>query len=76
MNYALTFAIATAATLQAFSNNDHSKQLSDGVIRGDYYVQFIDGGRFWICGTMADGAIDATLDAIANGANITVVDEL
>lgn len=59
-----------------FKHADNYEILSNGVIRGDGYVQFKDGGKLWMCGTMADGAIDATLDAIANGANITVVDEL
>jgi len=59
-----------------FKHADNHEILSNGVIRGDGYVQFSNGGKLWMCGTMADGMIDAALDAIANGANSIVVGKL
>ena len=59
-----------------FKHADNYEILSNGVIRGDGYVQFSNGGKLWMCGTMADGMIDAALDAIANGANTIIVGEL
>ena len=63
---ALTFA--TVATIQPLQF-DTTTQLNNKVIRGDSFVQFPDGGKIWLCGLMADGTIDASLDTIANGAD-------
>ena len=59
-----------------FKHADNHEILSNGVIRGNGYVQFKDGGKLWMCGTVADGTIDAALDAIASGANKIIVGEL
>ena len=43
------------------------------VVRGDSFVQFPDGGKIWLCGLMADGTIDASLDVIAEEAIVTAI---
>ena len=67
---ALTFAaVATIQPLQF----DTISQFSGKVIRGDSFVQFPDGGKIWLCGLMADGTIDASLDVIAEEATVTAI---
>ena len=67
---ALTFAaVATIQPLQF----DTTTQLNNKVIRGDSFVQFPDGGKIWLCGLMADGTIDARLDAIAKDATLAAI---
>jgi hypothetical protein len=67
---ALTFAaVATIQPLQP----DTSTQFSGKVIRGDSFVQFPNGGKTWLCGFMADGTIDASLDAIAKEATLAAI---
>ena len=39
----------------------------------DGFVQFPDGGKIWLCGLMADGTIDARLDAIAKEATLAAI---
>jgi|TARA_B110001469_G_C9445584_1_gene225406 hypothetical protein len=67
---ALTFA--TVATIQPLQF-DTTTQLNNKVIRGDSFVQFPDGGKIWLCGLMADGTIDARLDAIAKDATLAAI---
>jgi hypothetical protein len=67
---ALTFA--TVATIQPLQF-DTTTQLNNKVIRGDSFVQFPDGGKIWLCGLMADGTIDARLDAIAKDAILAAI---
>ena len=67
---ALTFA--TVATIQPLQF-DTTTQLNNKVIRGDSFVQFPDGGKIWLCGLMADGTIDASLDVIAEEATVTAI---
>ena len=43
------------------------------VIRGDSFVQFPDGEKIWLCGLMADGTIDASLDVIAEEATVNAI---
>ena len=66
---ALTFAaVATIQPLQPDTNTQFNK-----VIRGDSFVQFPDGGKIWLCGLMADGTIDASLDVIAEEATVNAI---
>ena len=66
---ALTFAaVATIQPLQFDTNTQINK-----VVRGDSFVQFPDGGKVWLCGLMADGTIDASLDVIAEEAIVTAI---
>jgi hypothetical protein len=66
---ALTFAaVATIQPLQLDTNTQFDK-----VVRGDSFVQFPDGGKIWLCGLMADGTIDASLDVIAEEATVTAI---
>ena len=66
---ALTFAaVATIQPLQLDTNTQFNK-----VVRGDSFVQFPDGGKIWLCGLMADGTIDASLDVIAEEATVTAI---
>ena len=36
-------------------------------------MQFPDGGKIWLCGLMADGTIDASLDVIAEEATVNAI---
>ena len=66
---ALTFAaVATIQPLQFDANTQFDK-----VVRGDSFVQFPDGGKIWLCGLMADGTIDASLDVIAEEATVNAI---
>ncbi|MDA8865881.1 hypothetical protein N9H77_00010 [Porticoccaceae bacterium] len=65
MKYIPLFILYPMIALIPFKRADNYEILSNGVIRGDGYVQFKDGGKLWMCGTMADGTIDAALDAVA-----------
>ena len=36
-------------------------------------MQFPNGGKIWLCGFLADGIIDASLDVIAEEATVTAI---
>jgi hypothetical protein len=66
---ALTFAaVATIQPLQLDTNTQFNK-----VVRGDSFVQFPDGGKIWLCGSVADGTIDASLDVIVEEATLAAI---
>jgi hypothetical protein len=72
MKTLLALTLATVATIQPLQF-DTTTQLNNKVIRGDSFVQFPDGGKIWLCGLMADGTIDARLDAIAKDATLAAI---
>ena len=72
MKTLLALMFATVATIQPLQF-DTTTQLNNKVIRGDSFVQFPDGGKIWLCGLMADGTIDARLDAIAKDATLAAI---
>ena len=72
MKTLLALTLATVATIQPLQF-DTTTQLNNKVIRGDSFVQFPDGGKIWLCGLMADGTIDARLDAIAKHATLAAI---
>ena len=72
MKTLLALTLATVATIQPLQF-DTTTQLNNKVIRGDSFVQFPDGGKIWLCGLMADGTIDASLDVIAEEATVTAI---
>jgi len=72
MKTLLALTLAAVATLQPLQP-DTTTQFSGKVIRGDSFVQFPNGGKIWLCGLMADGTIDARLDAIAKDATLTAI---
>ena len=72
MKTLLALTLATVATIQPLQF-DTTTQLNNKVIRGDSFVQFPDGGKIWLCGLMADGTIDASLDVIAEEATVNAI---
>ena len=64
--------LAAVATIQPLQF-DIITQFANKVIRGDSFVQFPNGGKTWLCGFMADGTIDASLDAIAKEATLAAI---
>ena len=64
--------LAAVATIQPLQF-DIITQFANKVIRGDSFVQFPNGGKIWLCGLMADGTIDASLDVIAEEATVTAI---
>ena len=71
MKTILALTLAAVATLQPLQP-DTATQFNK-VIRGDGFVQFPNGGKIWLCGLMADGTIDARLDAIAKDATLAAI---
>jgi len=72
MKTILALTLAVVATIQPLQS-DTTTQFSNKVIRGDGFVQFPNGGKLWLCGLMADGTIDASLDAIAKEATLAAI---
>lgn len=71
MKTLLALTVAAVATIQPLQF-DTTTQFNK-VVRGDSFVQFPNGGKIWLCGLMADGTIDARLDAIAKDATLTAI---
>ena len=76
MKYIPLLILCLAITPTPFQDADIIEVYSNGVIRGESYVQFADGGRLWVCGKLADGTIDTILDSIASEASKIAQDEL
>jgi len=58
MKYIPFFILYPMLALIPLKHTDNCETPSSEVIRGDGYVQFKDGGKLWICGSMVDGTID------------------